>query len=106
MTHFGLTGKMLDCLRFIEEHLCEHGEAPSYDEIGAAIGSTRGNVQRLLTCLQERGWVDFLAGKARSLRMLRAPPDVPLDWIDRDGLEVTPAGGAALAEFRSRTGTG
>lgn len=52
---------------------------PSYDEIARALGGlSKGGVNRLLTQMRERGYVDWLPGHARSLRVVHEGHDLAL----------------------------
>lgn len=59
--------KALDAIR----DLSRGGVAPSYAELGAALGlKSRGNVHALLHRMRERGLVEFEEGRARSIRII------------------------------------
>ena len=66
----GLTRQQAACLRAISD-LTEDGVSPSYDELRVALGlASKQGVHRLLHELKDRGLVDFLPGRARSVQVL------------------------------------
>lgn len=68
---FGLTPRQRDCLRAIETHIAAHGVSPTYDELRAALGyRSKGNVSGLVLALRERGHIEYLPRKDRSIRVL------------------------------------
>lgn len=74
-----LTRKQHDLLRFIHERLEETGVAPSFDEMKEALGlKSKSGVHRLVTALEERGFLRRLPHRARALEVLRLPPELEL----------------------------
>lgn len=63
-----MTRRQRQVVDFIKAYWEEHKYAPSYREIAAGLGirSTSG-VNRIILCLEERGVISFLPGKARSV---------------------------------------
>lgn len=51
--------------------LSEESRPPSYDEIGAVIGSTRSSVQYLVNHLEQKGWIIRTPGTYRSIRLVK-----------------------------------
>ena len=72
-----LTKKQHELLLFINRRLAESGVCPSFDEMKEALGlkSTSG-VHRLITGLEERGFIRRLAHRARALEIARLPENV------------------------------
>ncbi len=67
----GITRKQQRVLSFIQRYIFEHDSSPSYAEIGAAVGiASKSNVHRMVRALAERGAIDFLPGRNRSIRLL------------------------------------
>ena len=67
-----LTGRQSRLLRFIESRLTEGDVSPSFEEMRLHLGlRSKSGVHRLLEGLRERGFVDRLAHRARSLRVVR-----------------------------------
>lgn len=67
----GLTRKQAECLEFLERHLEEHGEAPSFNEIADAINlKSKSGVNRIINGLEERGRIRRLPNRARALEIV------------------------------------
>jgi repressor LexA len=72
-----LTRKQNELLLFINRHLTENGVSPSFDEMKVALGlKSKSGIHRLITGLEERGFIHRLAHKARALEVLRLPADL------------------------------
>jgi len=68
MPHYGLTKQMAKLLEIIENLQNMNGCSPSYDEMAKAMGSkSRSCIHRLLYALKERGAIDFIPKRSRSL---------------------------------------
>ncbi len=75
-----LTRKQYELLLFINQHLRQHGVSPSFDEMKDALGlKSKSGIHRLITGLEERGFIQRLAHRARALEVLRLPNDVAID---------------------------
>ena len=71
----GLTEKQGEAYRFMCDFADEHGHAPSYDEIGAALGlASKSGVHRIVTALEERGRIRRLPNRARAIEIVEARP--------------------------------
>ena len=69
-----LTRKQHELLRYISDRLAEDGICPSFDEMKDALGlKSKSGVHRLITALEERGFVRRLRYRARALEVLRSP---------------------------------
>lgn len=69
-----LTKKQHELLLFIDERLRESGISPSFDEMKEALGlRSKSGIHRLITALEERGFIRRLAHRARALEVLRLP---------------------------------
>lgn len=76
---FGLTRAQRDCLLVIQELTGRDGVAPSLGEINHELGyASRANIHRLLTLLRERGFIDWLRYRSRSI-VVRRPIPMPAD---------------------------
>jgi DNA-binding MarR family transcriptional regulator len=64
-------------LAFIRAYTLIHRAAPSEAEMQRFFGVTPPSVHRMVLLLEERGWVQRVPGKARSLRVLVAPEALP-----------------------------
>lgn len=71
-----LTQKQHQLLIFINERLNATGVAPSFDEMKEALGlKSKSGIHRLISGLEERGFIRRLAHRARALEVLRLPED-------------------------------
>jgi repressor LexA len=71
-----LTRKQRELLKFIQERLGETGISPSFDEMKEALGlKSKSGVHRLITGLEERGFIRRLPHRARALDVVRLPED-------------------------------
>lgn len=69
-----LTRKQYDLLTFIHERLQETGVSPSFDEMKAALDlKSKSGIHRLITGLEERGYIRRLPHRARALEVVRLP---------------------------------
>ncbi|MBY0421069.1 MAG: transcriptional repressor LexA, partial [Parvularculaceae bacterium] len=69
-----LTNKQRELLVFISERIKESGVSPSFDEMKEALDlKSKSGIHRLITALEERGFVRKLPNRARALEVLRMP---------------------------------
>jgi repressor LexA len=69
-----LTQKQHDLLIFIDKRLNKNGISPSYDEMKDALGlASKSGIHRLITALEERGFIRRLPHRARALEILQMP---------------------------------
>ena len=67
-----LTTKQKELLMFIHERLKETGVPPSFDEMKEALGlKSKSGIHRLITGLEERGFLRRLPHRARALQVLK-----------------------------------
>lgn len=72
-----LTRKQHELLRFIHERLRESGVPPSFDEMKDALDlKSKSGIHRLITALEERGFIRRLPNRARALEVIRLPETV------------------------------
>lgn len=72
-----LTRKQHELLMFIDRRLKETGISPSFDEMKEALDlKSKSGIHRLITGLEERGFIRRLAHRARALEVLRLPENV------------------------------
>jgi repressor LexA len=72
-----LTRKQHELLRFIQIRLEEDGVSPSFEEMKEALDlKSKSGVHRLISALEERGFIRRLPNRARALEVLRQPEDV------------------------------
>jgi repressor LexA len=78
-----LTRKQHELLLFINKHLAEHGVSPSFDEMKEALNlKSKSGIHRLITGLEERGFLKRLAHRARALEVTRLPDEVSIKTAD------------------------
>ena len=69
-----LTRKQYELLRFIHERLKESGVPPSFEEMKEALDlRSKSGIHRLITALEERGFIRRLPNRARALEVIRMP---------------------------------
>ncbi len=69
-----LTKKQHELLMFINERIKEGGVSPSFDEMKEALDlRSKSGIHRLITALEERGFIRRLAHRARALEILKLP---------------------------------
>src|SRR6201984_1157890 len=72
-----LTRKQFELLRFIHERLKETGVPPSFDEMKDALDlRSKSGIHRLITALEERGFIRRLPNRARAIEVIRLPESV------------------------------
>jgi repressor LexA len=72
-----LTRKQLELLRFIHERLTEAGVPPSFDEMKDALDlRSKSGIHRLISALEERGFIRRLPNRARAIEVIRLPDSV------------------------------
>ena len=71
-----LTAKQRELLQFITVRLEESGISPSFEEMKEALDlKSKSGVHRLISALEERGFIRRLANRARALEVIRQPED-------------------------------
>jgi repressor LexA len=69
-----LTKKQLDLLAFIQKRVQRDGVPPSFDEMKIALDlRSKSGIHRLITALEERGFIRRLAHRARALEIVKLP---------------------------------
>jgi repressor LexA len=72
-----LTRKQFELLRFIHQRLTESGVPPSFDEMKDALDlRSKSGIHRLITALEERGFIRRLANRARAIEVIKLPDSV------------------------------
>ena len=107
-----LTRKQHELLLFIDRHLRETGFSPSFEEMKAALDlKSKSGIHRLISALEERGFLARRHHRARALEVIRLPGDatpplaisaratevVPRPPQPADGALSPPAGDAAFS---------
>ncbi|WP_435417519.1 transcriptional repressor LexA [Parerythrobacter aurantius] len=71
-----LTAKQHELIRFIQQKLEETGISPSFEEMKEALDlKSKSGVHRLISALEERGFIRRLPNRARALEVLKQPED-------------------------------
>ncbi len=69
-----LTRKQYELLMFIHQRLTEAGIPPSFDEMKDALDlKSKSGIHRLITALEERGFIRRLPNRARALEVIKLP---------------------------------
>ena len=96
-----LTKKQLDLLEFIHKRVQRDGVPPSFDEMKEALDlRSKSGIHRLITALEERGFIRRLAHRARAIEIVKLP-----DAMGGDAQAFTPRvieGGAVERPHRAR----
>jgi len=91
-----LTRKQLDLLEFIQERLQRDGVPPSFDEMKDALDlRSKSGIHRLITALEERGFIRRLAHRARAIEIVRLP-----EALEKKGFQPQVIEGAATGRPR------
>lgn len=71
-----LTAKQHELVRFIQQRLEATGISPSFEEMKEALDlKSKSGVHRLISALEERGFIRRLPNRARALEVLKGPED-------------------------------
>src|SRR3546814_10739993 len=69
-----LTAKQHELLHFIQQRLDTSGISPSFEEMKEALGlKSKSGIHRLISALEERGFLRRLPNRARALEVLKVP---------------------------------
>ena len=69
-----LTAKQRDLLNFLKQYQEDNDHAPSFDEMKNAIGlKSKSGIHRLVSALEERGYIRRLANRARAIEIIEEP---------------------------------
>ncbi len=72
-----LTKKQYELLMFIDESLKKNGVSPSFDEMKEALDlKSKSGIHRLITGLEERGFIRRLPHRARALEVVKLPENM------------------------------
>jgi repressor LexA len=72
-----LTRKQYELLMFIHERIRESGVPPSFDEMKDALDlKSKSGIHRLITALEERGFLRRMEKRARALEVMKLPDNV------------------------------
>ena len=98
-----LTRKQLDLLDFIKKRMVRDGVPPSFDEMKEALDlRSKSGIHRLITALEERGFIRRLAHRARAIEIVNLPE--ALGGESDDGfIPRVIEGGAAISAVSAPT---
>jgi repressor LexA len=87
-----LTRKQYELLVFISDYLNNKGLSPSFEEMKEALGlRSKSGIHRLITGLEERGFIRHLPHRARALEVLKLPENMRApDAAETAQTEFTP----------------
>jgi repressor LexA len=88
-----LTAKQHELLLFIQQRLEETGISPSFEEMKDALDlKSKSGVHRLISALEERGFIRRLPNRARALEVLRrsGSPKPPMTLSTSPCMAVSP----------------
>ncbi len=72
-----LTRKQYELLMFIHERVRESGIPPSFDEMKDALDlKSKSGIHRLITALEERGYLRRMEKRARALEIIKLPENM------------------------------
>ena len=86
-----LTKKQHQLLMFIHERMQSDGVAPSFDEMKAALDlKSKSGIHRLITALEERGFLRRLPHRARALELVKLPENAAPSEVGTAASNVIP----------------
>src|SRR5512145_102759 len=89
-----LTRKQHELLRFIHERLRETGIPPSFEEMKDALDlKSKSGIHRLISALEERGFIRRLPNRARALEIMKLPEGVTIASASDNVIALTPKPG-------------
>lgn len=93
-----LTKKQLDLLEFINARVQRDGVPPSFDEMKEALDlRSKSGIHRLITALEERGFIRRLAHRARALEIVRLPDAMTNQPARKTGFDARVVDGGKTA---------
>ncbi|UHD44346.1 transcriptional repressor LexA [Aureimonas altamirensis] len=99
-----LTRKQHDLLMFIHERLQSAGVPPSFDEMKDALDlRSKSGIHRLITALEERGFIRRLPNRARALEVVKLPESMARSGRG-SASAATPSNVVSLAEQSAASG--
>jgi repressor LexA len=93
-----LTRKQLELLEFIRVRIEGDGVSPSFDEMRDALDlRSKSGIHRLITALEERGFIRRLPHRARALEIVKMPEAMERAVADGKAMDAKTGDGKALA---------
>jgi repressor LexA len=97
-----LTQRQLQLLRFIQQYVKEHDVSPSFDEMRSALRlRSKSGIHRLISGLEERGYIRRLAYRARALEVVKLLPEGPVG-TELDTTPYEPSSNVVRGAFRRK----
>ena len=94
-----LTKKQHELLLFLEEKIAQYGVTPSFEEMKNKVGlKSKSGIHRLISALEDRGFIKKLPFKARAIEILKSPniksnsSDRKPDTLDKQVVELPVVG--------------
>ena len=94
-----LTKKQHELLLFLEERISQSGVTPSFEEMKNKVGlKSKSGIHRLISALEDRGFIKKLPFKARAIEILKSPnikskpSDHKPDTLDKQVVELPVVG--------------
>src|SRR5271154_695373 len=85
-----LTRKQHELLVYINRRLADSGVSPSFEEMKDALGlKSKSGIHRLISGLEERGFIRRLPHRARALEVMKRPEEMSIG--DAGAIEATAA---------------
>ena len=76
----GLTARQRDLYVFVERHIARFGIAPTFEEMMKAVAiRSKSSVHRLLTCLEDKGFLRRMPGRTRGIEIVSRDNAVAAD---------------------------
>ena len=99
-----LTAKQHELIRFIQERLEVTGISPSFEEMKEALDlKSKSGVHRLISALEERGFIRRLPNRARALEVVKLPEDTVTGKASAQSeVPSPPANDALLSKHAAR----
>jgi repressor LexA len=95
-----LTQRQLQLLRFIQDYVRDRDVSPSFEEMRAALKlRSKSGIHRLISGLEERGYIRRLAYRARALEVLKPLADAPVG-TELDTTPFEPPSNVVRGAFR------
>ncbi|MEM9084632.1 MAG: transcriptional repressor LexA [Pseudomonadota bacterium] len=92
-----LTAKQHELIQFIQKRLEDTGISPSFEEMKEALDlKSKSGVHRLISALEERGFIRRLPNRARALEVIKQPEDATP--APRASAEIVPIQSATAAQ--------
>lgn len=98
-----LTKKQYELLLLIDQRITDTGVPPSFDEMKDALGlKSKSGIHRLISGLEERGFIRRLAHRARALEVLKMPENIERARSADDGSTAPAPANVIRGEFGAK----